>query len=103
MDSRMIDLPFSQPFCKWMVGLESTLQLSDIQNIDGTLFKSLNQLNDVVKKKKAIERDPSHSVETLRLELGNLTLDGVPIEDLGLDFVLPGNGNIELKVIVFCL
>ncbi len=98
MDSRMIDIPFSQPFCKWMLGHESSLQLSDIQNVDPTVFKSLNQLNDVVKRKKAIERDQSHTPETLRLALANLTLDGLPIEDLGLDFVLPGYGNIELKV-----
>ena len=98
MDSRMIDIPFSQPFCKWMVGLESTLQLSDIQNIDGTLFKSLSQLNDVVRKKKTIENDPSHTIETLQLEVNNLSLDGVSIDDLGLDFVLPGYANIELKV-----
>ncbi|XP_065056615.1 E3 ubiquitin-protein ligase TRIP12-like [Rhopilema esculentum] len=97
MDSRMIDLPFSQPFCKWIIGLESTLQLSDIQNIDAILFKSLSQLNDLVKKKKAIERDPAHTIETMRLALGNLTLDGMPVDDLSLDFILPGYGNIELK------
>ena len=98
----MIDIPFSQPFCKWMVGLESTFQLSDIQNIDGTLFKSLSQLNDVVKKKKAIEKDHSHTIETLQLEINNLTLDGVSIDDLGLDFILPGYPNIELKVRKSC-
>ena len=94
----MIDLPFSQPFCKWIIGLESTLQLSDIQNIDAILFKSLSQLNDLVKRKKAIERDPAHTIETMRLALGNLTLDGMPVDDLSLDFILPGYGNIELKV-----
>ena len=98
MDSRMIDIPFSLPFCKWMVGIESTLQLTDIQNIDGTLFKSLSQLNDVVRKKKAIESDSSHTFETLQLEVNNLSLDGLPIDDLGLDFVLPGYPSIELKV-----
>jgi len=97
MDSRMIDIPFSQPFCKWIVGLESTLQVSDLQSIDGTLFKSLNQLNDIVRKKKAIESDPSHTNETLQLEVNNLTLDGLSIDDFGLDFLLPGYPNIELK------
>ncbi len=94
----MIDIPFSQPFCKWMLGHESSLQLSDMQNVDSTIYKSLTQLNDVVKRKKAIERDHSHTQETLRLALANLTLDGSSIEDLGLDFVLPGHANIELKV-----
>ena len=98
MDSRMIDIPFSQPFCKWIVGLESAFQVSDLQSIDGTLFKSLNQLNDVVRKKKVIESDPSHTTETLQLEVNNLTLDGLSIDDFGLDFLLPGYPNIELKV-----
>eukprot|EP00794_Sanderia_malayensis_P011042 gene11042-12207_t len=97
MDSRMIDIPFSQPFCKWMLGHESTLQLSDMQYLDVTIYKSLNQLNDIVKRKKAIERDHSHTSETLRLALANVTLDGSPIEDLSLDFVLPGYSHIELK------
>lgn len=98
MDSRMIDIPFSQPFCKWMIGLESTFQLSDIQNIDGTLFKSLSQLNEIVKKKKSIEKDACHTYETMQLEVNNLTLDGASINDLGLDFILPGYPNIELQV-----
>ena len=98
MDSRMIDTPFSLPFCKWMVGQENSLQLRDIQNVDQTVFKSLGQLQDVVKRKKAIEKDLSHTPETLRLALADLTLDGASVEDLALDFVLPGYANIELKV-----
>ena len=94
----MMDITFSQPFFRWILGQESTLELSDMQFIDTTLFKSLSQLNDVVVKKKAMEKDRSHTPETLRLALGNLTLDGLPIEDLGLDFVLPGYAGIELKV-----
>ena len=30
-------------------------------------------------------------------ECKNLTMDGCPIEDLGLDFTLPGYPNIELR------
>ena len=31
-----------------------------------------------------------------QLRLKNLTMDGCPVEDLGLDFTLPGYPNIEL-------
>ena len=35
--------------------------------------------------------------ESRRLALDNLTMDGCSIEDLDLDFTLPGYQNIELK------
>lgn len=37
------------------------------------------------------------TAESRRLALESLTMDGCSIEDLGLDFVLPGHPNIELK------
>jgi len=67
-----------------------------MQYVDVTLHKSLTQLYDVVLQKKKIESDSTLSAESLHLALENLTLDGVQIEDLGLDFVLPGTA-IELK------
>ncbi len=39
----------------------------------------------------------SQTPESRRLALDNLTMDGCSVEDLGLDFVLPGFPNIELK------
>ena len=35
--------------------------------------------------------------ESLQLALESLSLDGCSVEDLGLDFTLPGYGHIELK------
>ena len=32
-----------------------------------------------------------------QLKIRNLTMDGCPVEDLGLDFTLPGYPNIELR------
>ena len=37
------------------------------------------------------------TAESRRLAHENLTMDGCSVEDLGLDFVLPGYPNIELK------
>lgn len=96
MDSRMIDLPLSQTFYKWIVEQGQNMDLSDMQYVDSSLHKSLTQLYDVVLQKKKIETDNTLSAESLHLALSNLTLDGVPIEDLGLDFVLPGT-TLELK------
>ena len=47
-----------------------------------------------------IESWPCFSAQTpesRRLALESLTLDGCSIEDLGLDFILPGYAHIELK------
>ena len=70
----------------------------DLQYVDPLIYKTINQLQEVVKQKKRLEQDPSHTPESRELAQDNLTLDGVTIEDLGLDFVLPGYPNIELKV-----
>jgi E3 ubiquitin-protein ligase TRIP12 len=35
--------------------------------------------------------------ESRRLALDSLTMDGCAVEDLDLDFVLPGSAGIELK------
>ncbi|ELU17507.1 hypothetical protein CAPTEDRAFT_164474 [Capitella teleta] len=97
MDSRMLDIPLSSPFYKWLLGHEHSLTPADLEEIDPVLAKSYNQLEQVVREKKRIENDRSHTAESRRLALDSLTMDGCSIEDLGLDFVLPGYPNIELK------
>lgn len=37
------------------------------------------------------------TAESMRLAIDSLAMDGCSIEDLDLDFVLPGYPNIELK------
>lgn len=96
MDSRMVDINMSQTFYKSIITQDETFDICDMQYVDMTLYKSLSQLYDVALQKKRIESDSSHTRDSLDLTLSSLTLDGVPIEDLGLDFVLPGT-NIELK------
>lgn len=92
----MIDIPFSETFFKWLLHEEETIDLTDMYHVDETLYKSLSQLDELVKQKKHIINDISHSPESLQLALNTLTLDGTSVEDLGLDFTLPGT-NIELK------
>jgi len=88
-DSRMIDIPLSIPFYKWMLGQESSLSIPDLSYIDASIAKTISALEEISKNKNKIEN------EKVSAEL--LTLDGVPIEDLNLDFTLPGYSNIELK------
>jgi E3 ubiquitin-protein ligase TRIP12 len=97
MDSRMLDIPLSPAFYKWALGQEHTLTAADIQYVDPIVAQSFYQLDEVLRQKKRIEMDKSHTAESRKLALDNLMLDGCSIEDLGLDFVMPGYPHIELK------
>ncbi|KAK3585607.1 hypothetical protein CHS0354_004513 [Potamilus streckersoni] len=97
MDSRMIDVPFSLVFYRWLLGQEHSLTSSDIRHIDPVVSKSFCQLEDILRQKKTILMDKSHTDESRQLALDSLTLEGCSIEDLDLDFTLPGHNNIELK------
>ncbi|XP_048588238.1 E3 ubiquitin-protein ligase TRIP12 isoform X2 [Nematostella vectensis] len=97
LDFRMVDIPFSCAFYKWMLGFEATFDYRDLFDIDPVLAKSISQLQGLVRQKHRLEKDSSLTPESLQLAVENLTLDGASVEDLGLDFVLPGYTNIELK------
>ncbi|XP_038050611.1 E3 ubiquitin-protein ligase TRIP12-like isoform X2 [Patiria miniata] len=97
MDSRMIDIPLSLPFYKWLLGKSESLNSYDLQYIDPVLARSFFQLEELMQQKKKLLEDSSHTPASLQLALDSLTIDGSAMEDLGLDFTLPGYGNIELK------
>ncbi|XP_041350022.1 E3 ubiquitin-protein ligase TRIP12-like isoform X2 [Gigantopelta aegis] len=97
MDSRMVDLPLSPVFYKWMLGQEHSLTSSDLQHIDPVLSRSFRQLEDIVHHKRRILADKSHTEESRKLALDSLSLDGCCVEDLDLYFILPGFPAVELK------
>ena len=92
----MIDIPLSRTFYKWLLKQDNTIDITDLKYVDSVLHQSINQLYNVCLEKKRLENDATYSKESLSLALHSLTLDGMSIEDLGLDFVLPGT-NIDLK------
>jgi E3 ubiquitin-protein ligase TRIP12 len=95
MDSRMVDIPLSVPFYNWLLGKDSHLALRDMEHIDPTLARSLRDMEAIARKKAVMEQNNENSAEGV--SLGSLTLDGCSIEDLGLDFTLPGFPSIELR------
>ncbi|XP_020611050.1 E3 ubiquitin-protein ligase TRIP12-like isoform X1 [Orbicella faveolata] len=97
MDFRILDIPFCQILYKWLLNQEGTLDLGDLAAVDSVLAQSLTQLQQVVQKKRQLEQDSSHTADSRQLAVESLTLDGTPIEDLGLSFALPGHPDIELK------
>ncbi|XP_034556431.1 E3 ubiquitin-protein ligase TRIP12 isoform X6 [Notolabrus celidotus] len=97
MDFRLLDLPLGLPFYKWMLRHEMSISSHDLVNIDPGVAKSIQHLEDILRQKKRLEQDRSQTRETLQQALESLNMNGCSVEDLGLDFTLPGFPNIELK------
>ncbi|XP_012262232.2 E3 ubiquitin-protein ligase TRIP12 isoform X2 [Athalia rosae] len=96
-DSRMLDLPFSLTFYRWLLGEELTLTLNDCYYVCPDVYRTLSKLQDIVRRKEAIERDQTLRPTEKNQLIESLSLDGCPISDLGLVFELPGYENIELR------
>ncbi|XP_077344670.1 E3 ubiquitin-protein ligase TRIP12 isoform X3 [Lithobates pipiens] len=97
MDFRLVDIPLGLPFYKWMLRQESSLASHDLSHVDPIVAKSVYHLEEIVRQKKRLELDKSQTKESLQFALENLNMNGCSVEDLGLDFTLPGFPNIELK------
>ncbi|XP_074599417.1 E3 ubiquitin-protein ligase ctrip isoform X2 [Brevipalpus obovatus] len=87
-DSRMVDIPLSILFYKWLLGQEHSLTASDMRFLDPTFAKSIMEMDNIAQRKKKSGQEFSRE---------SLTLGGVSIEDLNLDFTLPGFPHIELR------
>ncbi|XP_075057747.1 E3 ubiquitin-protein ligase TRIP12 isoform X9 [Mixophyes fleayi] len=97
MDFRLVDIPLGLPFYKWMLRQESSLTSHDLVNIDPVVAKSVYHLEEIVRQKKRLQQDKAQTKESLQFALQSLNMSGCSIDDLGLDFTLPGFPNIELK------
>ncbi|KAJ7324841.1 hypothetical protein JRQ81_017861 [Phrynocephalus forsythii] len=97
MDFRLVDLPLGLPFYKWMLRQETSLTSHDLFSIDPVVARSVYHLEEIVRQKKRLEQDKTQTKESLQYALETLTMNGCSVEDLGLDFTLPGFPNIELK------
>lgn len=96
MDSRMLDIPMSPVFYKWLLGREAFFSSADLEKVDPALAKTFYRLEDIARRKSRLLQDRSMSSD-LKAALEELTFDGCPIEDLQLYFTLPGYPNVELK------
>ena len=68
-----------------------------MHHIDPTIANTVSQLDNIARKKSKLEEDPKLAPGERQERIKSLTMDGCPIEDLGLDFTLPGYPNIELR------
>lgn len=97
MDSRMLDIPLCTTFYKWLLNQESCFNLSDLMYIVPEVYQTIARFQPILVTKYNIENNPSLSAEEKEDAINSLNLDGCLIEDLGLDFTLPGYPHIDLR------
>ncbi|KAF2302055.1 hypothetical protein GH714_031921 [Hevea brasiliensis] len=90
-DGRLLDLPLSTAFYKLVLGQE--LDLYDILSFDMEFGKVLQELHTLVCRKHYIESSGTDN----RDAIASLRFRGAVIEDLCLDFTLPGYPDYILK------
>lgn len=97
LDSRIVDISFNPTFFRACVSSNSTVapSLGSVKNVDKNLYKSLLLLRKFEAEKEKIEKAGYSTAEKLR-RLCNVEIDGVAVDDLALDFTLPGYPDFEL-------
>ena len=97
LDSRIIDVSLNPTFFR--VGDQPStvpLSLGAVKTVDEHLANSLKLLKQYANAKTAIEDNGDLSAAQKSRELRKITINNAAIEDLGLDFTLPGYPHIEL-------
>lgn len=93
-DNRPLDLEFASPFYRWLVGTQPTFELVDVRDVDEVLWQSLSKLQLALNKKAVIEADTALDEASRQKRLSSITVDGCSVDDLCLDFTLPGYADI---------
>ncbi|EPS33830.1 hypothetical protein PDE_08792 [Penicillium oxalicum 114-2] len=97
LDSRIIDISFNPAFFRIADTLSSVApSLGTVKCVDEDLAKSLLMLKQFVTAKEVICNDKTMSASQKAQAMNNIQIDGVRVEDLSLDFTLPGYPSIEL-------
>ena len=95
LDSRIIDVSFNPTFFR--VGEnQSLLNLSGVRSVDSDLANSLSMVKQFADAKKAIDEDWRLTAAEKVEKTHNIELHGARVEDLYLDFTLPGFPSISL-------
>ncbi|CAM8929468.1 unnamed protein product [Rhodiola kirilowii] len=90
-DGRLLDLPMSPAFYKLVIGQE--LDLHDIISFDADLGRILQELQALVSRKHYLESQSGNNIDAIT----DLRFRGSSVEDLCLDFTVPGYPDYVLK------
>lgn len=98
IDSRIIDLHFNPIFFRIGDATSTGVKpsLGAVKIVDPGLARSLKTIKKFALAKKEIDEDPQRTPAQKVHDTENIVIDNVRLEDLCLDFTLPGYPNIEL-------
>lgn len=98
LDSRIIDVSFNPTFFRVGYG-EATVapSLGAVASVDKDLANSLKHLMQSVKAKSEIEENAQLTPAQKAQAIKGIKIKDAAVEDLGLDFTLPGYPSIELQ------
>ena len=96
LDSRIIDVSFSPTFFKLGTNFSTVPSIGLLRTIDQDLANSLAQLQQFANARVNIQEEPSMTEMEKQQAIYDLSIRGARIEDLMLDFTLPGYPSIEL-------
>jgi E3 ubiquitin-protein ligase TRIP12 len=98
LDSRIIDVSFNPTFFRIGAG-NSTIKpsLGAVASVDKDLANSLKPLVRCARAKQEIQDDTTLTAEQKTQAIKEIRIKDASIEDLGLDFTLPGYPTIELQ------
>lgn len=95
LDSRIIDVSLNPTFFRVGDG-GLPLNISAVATVDQDLARSLKMLKKYVAAKQRIDEDERLSDVQKAAKIDQIRINDAKIEDLGLDFTLPGYPSIEL-------
>lgn len=96
LDSRIIDVSFNPTFFRIGDNAAVPPSLGAVKTVDSDLARALLLLKKFAKEKKAVDEDPNLTPAQKVSAIEAIEIDGAHVEDLGLDFTLPGYPSIEL-------
>ncbi|KAF2760194.1 hypothetical protein EJ05DRAFT_498159 [Pseudovirgaria hyperparasitica] len=98
LDSRIIDVSFNPTFFRVGDGATAvTPSLGAVKSVDADLARSLKMLKKFSMAKKKVDENGTLSAAQKVEAAQAITIDGARVEDLGLDFTLPGYPEIQLQ------
>jgi E3 ubiquitin-protein ligase TRIP12 len=98
LDSRIIDIHFNPLFFRLAENADDDYpNVHSLRLVDKRLSDSLRLLQHFVEAKQDIQSDISLCDHEKREKIQNIRIDDTSVDDLTLDFTLPGYGKIELK------
>ncbi|KAH8689538.1 putative ubiquitin-protein ligase Ufd4 [Talaromyces proteolyticus] len=95
LDSRIIDINFNPTFFR-VTSTSFTPSLGTVKTVDRDLANSLLLVKHFVNAKKRLFKNSLLSTSQKAQIAQNIEVDGVRVDDLGLDFTLPGYPSIEM-------